>query len=197
MTGEIQMKKRSKKREKDIEDLIKLALVGAFFLFYTLTDSLGTTFVIMFFISAIAVGFFINQSFKRKRDLRSSGIKEIDEMDGIRFEYFLRELYISLGYKVKVTKSTGDFGADLVLIKEGQKVVVQAKRYSKNVGVKAVQEVKTSQMHYKASESWVVTNSYFTRQAMELAKSNSVKLIDRDQLIKTIVTMQTVQRKAV
>lgn len=197
MTGEILMKKRSKKREKDIEDLIKLALVGAFFLFYTLTDSLGTTFVIMFFISAIAVGFFINQAFKRKRDLRSSGIKEIDEMDGIRFEYFLKELYISLGYKVKVTKSTGDFGADLVLIKEGQKVVVQAKRYSKNVGVKAVQEVKTSQMHYKASESWVVTNSYFTRQAMELAKSNSVKLIDRDQLIKTIVTMQTVQRKAV
>ena len=83
------------------------------------------TFVIMFFISAIAVAFFINQAFKRKRVLRSSGIKDIDEMDGIRFEYFLKELYISLGYKVKVTTSTGDFGADLVLIKEGQKVVVQ------------------------------------------------------------------------
>jgi restriction system protein len=113
-------------------------------------------------------------------------------MDGVKFEYYLKELYISLGYSAKVTKSSGDFGADLVLTKDGRKIVVQAKRYSNNVGVKAVQEIKAAQSHYNAIESWVVTNSYFTKAAVELARSNSVKLINRDQLIQDILSIKKV-----
>ncbi|WP_053365753.1 restriction endonuclease [Bacillus sp. FJAT-27245] len=111
-------------------------------------------------------------------------------MDGIKFEHYLKELYSGLGYSVRVTPSSGDFGADLILTQNGRKIVVQAKRHSSNVGVKAVQEIKAAQSHYHAGEAWVITNSYFTKAAIELAKSNSVKLINRDQLIEQILFMK-------
>jgi len=62
-------------------------------------------------------------------------------------------------------------------------VVVQAKRYSKAVGLKAVQEVTSAKPHYKADEAWVITNSSFTKAAEKLATSNNVRLIGREQLI--------------
>lgn len=191
------MKKQTKKRERQIESQIKLGLIVAFFVIYYFTNSFILTAVFMFYLILITIGFFIYLGFKRKRELKNSGIEEIDKMDGIQFERYLRELYTALGYKAKVTKSTGDFGADLVLQKNDKKIVVQAKRYSKNVGVKAIQEAKTAQLHYKAQESWVVTNSYYTQAARELANSNNVILTDRDQLIKHILTIRSSQKDAV
>ncbi|MFW5434052.1 restriction endonuclease [Paenibacillus apiarius] len=93
------------------------------------------------------------------------------------------------GYKTQVTKAAGDYGADLVLQKEGKKIVVQAKRYNKNVGIKAVQEAQASIAHYGAEEAWVVSNSDYTAAAYDLAKSNKVKLINREALIDMILAM--------
>ncbi len=75
---------------------------------------------------------------------------------------------------MNVTRAAGDFGADLILKKVDKKIVVQAKRYSKNVGISAVQEVVGSKAHYNADEAWVVTNSGFTEAAIDLARSNDV-----------------------
>ncbi|WP_433709004.1 restriction endonuclease [Paenibacillus illinoisensis] len=36
--------------------------------------------------------------------------------------------------------------------KEGKHIVVQAKHYKKNVGLRAVQEVQGAKTHYKASQ---------------------------------------------
>lgn len=105
-------------------------------------------------------------------------------MTGEDFEHFLGELFKKRGYKVSYTATSGDYGADLVL-KDGRDViVVQAKRYSGSVGVKAVQEIIGAVRMYKANEAWVVTNSHFTRQAEKLAEINDVYLIDREELIK-------------
>lgn len=127
---------------------------------------------------------------KRAERLKKSGIIQIDKMDGVQFEQYLGHLFRSHGYKAEVTQAAGDFGADLVLSKDGRRIVVQAKRYSKNVGLKAVQEVQGARAHYKASEAWVVTNSNFTQQAFQLAKSNGVRLIGRDELITMLLQMK-------
>lgn len=59
----------------------------------------------------------------------------IDEMDGCQFEYFLADLYQKLGYKIQLTSSTGDYGADLIIKSNvGEQTVIQAKRYSSRVG---------------------------------------------------------------
>lgn len=112
--------------------------------------------------------------------------EEIDRLDGISFEYLLSSLFYLLGYKVKVTRQSKDYGADLVIQKEGVKTAVQAKRYNGKVSLKAVQEAVASKMYYHAKKAMVVTNSYFTKPAITLANVNEVTLIDRDELLKLI-----------
>lgn len=92
---------------------------------------------------------------------------------------------------MEVTSASGDYGADLVLKKDGKKVVAQAKRYSKDVGIMAVQEVIGAKSYYSANEAWVVTNSYFTKAARELAQTGSVRLVDRDELIDFILELNS------
>jgi restriction system protein len=141
------------------------------------------------FVLAITVGIaFVINSAKEER-LRKSGIRDIDQMDGFQFERYLALLFRSQGYKTTVTSKTGDYGADLILEKNGQKIAVQAKRYSKNVGIEAVQQVYASLAHYGASTAWVVTNRDFTEAAYKLAASNGVRLINREALIDMILRL--------
>jgi restriction system protein len=119
----------------------------------------------------------------RLRRLAKSGIKEIDVMDGATFEEFLGTLFRRLGYRVENTRYRGDYGADLVISKDGFKTAVQAKRWTKRIGVKAVQEAVASAGYYKCHRALVVANRDFTRQARVLARANSVELWDRDALV--------------
>lgn len=121
------------------------------------------------------------------RRLRRAGIKEIDAMTGEEFEQYLGYLFQKRGFKVSITKTSGDYGADLILEDREDVIAVQAKRYSGTVGVKAVQEIIGALKMYEATEAWVVTNSYFTKQAQILAETNDVYLIDRDELIDLIL----------
>ena len=53
------------------------------------------------------------------------------------------------GYAVELTATTGDYGADLILTKDRQRIAVQAKRYRGSVGVQAVQEGLSGQAYYR------------------------------------------------
>ena len=117
-----------------------------------------------------------------REQFQRSGILSADQMDGVTFEHRLESLYQYLGYTVETTKTSGDFGADLVLMKDGTRTVVQAKRYSSNVGLEAVQEAVAAKAMYQASRAVVATNSFYTKAAQELAAANGVELIDRPKL---------------
>jgi restriction system protein len=120
---------------------------------------------------------------REEQRIARSGIAEVDAMDGITFERFLATLFSKLGYRVERTQARGDFGADLVVERDGERMVVQAKRWSKKVGVKAVQEAHAAPAMYACSRALVVTNNRFTEPAKELARANRVELWDRDVLI--------------
>ncbi|WP_248465007.1 restriction endonuclease [Pectobacterium versatile] len=108
----------------------------------------------------------------------------VDAMDGFQFEDFLVEIFRTMGYDVKETKRSQDQGADLFVIRFGKNMVIQAKNYSGSVGNSAVQQVLSAKTFYNCDEAMVVTNSYFTKSAKELADSAGVRLIDRDELQK-------------
>jgi len=182
--------RRRKKDELEPEQaLVLLLMIGAGWGMYELTTS---WFVAGLAAGAVITGYIIIVlSIKKKREerLKRSGIAEIDKMDGRQFEKYLGHLFEAHGYGVKVTQAAGDFGADLVIAKADKKIVVQAKRYNSNVGIKAVQEAQTSIAHYGATEAWVVSNSDYTAAAYTLAKSNGVRLINRPQLIEMILVL--------
>lgn len=132
----------------------------------------------------------IVDSISRKRWLkrmRESNIEDIDIMGGVEFENYLYTLFSDMGYRVETTKASGDYGADLILKRGGEKIVIQAKRYSKKVGVNAIREAYTAKTYYRCTQSWVVTNNYFTRNAIELARETNVVLIDRELLMDFII----------
>lgn len=120
---------------------------------------------------------------EEERRILASGIREVDEMSGKEFEKLLSLLFRKTGYNVSLTPETQDYGADLILYKDGTKTIVQAKRYKNPVGVKAIQEVASAVKHYKANKGIVITNNRFTENAYNLARSNEVELWDRKKLI--------------
>ena len=128
----------------------------------------------------------------RKR-LSDSGILEVDEMTGKEFEKFLAVHFGNCGYSVNLTQDSQDYGADLILYKDGSTTVVQAKRSKNPVGIKAVQEVAGAVRHYNGNKGRVITNNRFTENACNLAKSNDVELWDRKKLIEFILTAKNYQ----
>jgi restriction system protein len=141
-----------------------------------------TTFVLVMLV--IRVGVYIYKS----RRFAKAGIAEIDKLNGKEFEQYLEVLFKKFGYQVKRTPYQGDFGADLILWQGNEKTVVQAKRYNRSVGVKAVQEAVAAKEYYQCHKALVVTNNYFSQQARLLAKANHVELWDRDTLAARLLT---------
>jgi restriction system protein len=106
----------------------------------------------------------------------------VDAMDGFQFEAFLVEIFQTIGFDVKETKKTADQGADLFVSRFGKNMVIQAKNYTGSVGNAAVQQAISAKAFYGCDEAMVVTNSYYTKSAKELATTASVRLIDREGL---------------
>ena len=110
-------------------------------------------------------------------------IDDIDLMSGTEFEAYIKQLLESMGYKCKLTKTTGDQGIDIIAEKDKIKIAIQTKCYSAKVGNHAIMEAVAGMKHYTATKCMVITNNYFTKSAVELAKSNNVVLWNRDTLV--------------
>ncbi len=105
-------------------------------------------------------------------------------MPGLEFEQISAQLLRENNFNsVYVTQGSGDFGADITAHKDGHSYVIQCKKYSNKVGLKAVQEVYASKIHYKADKAVVLTNSFFTPAAEKLAEETEVELWDRTALL--------------
>ena len=108
---------------------------------------------------------------------------ELDEMEGLDFEYYCAELLRNRGFiEVEVTKSSGDYGIDILEEKEGVTYAIQCKRYNAPVGVKAVQEAYAGRDFYDRMVGCVLTNQYFTQPAVDAAQKLKILLWDRDYL---------------
>ncbi|WP_154840142.1 restriction endonuclease [Clostridium paraputrificum] len=113
-------------------------------------------------------------------------IEDIDKMNGHEFEIFIKYLFIQLGYEATITKATRDQGIDVIAIKDNESIGIQTKCYSDSVGNSAIQQVVAGKKIYNVNEIMVITNNYFTQQAIELAQVNDVILWDRYELKKQL-----------
>lgn len=129
-------------------------------------------------VLAAVVGVLLCRQFRRY-----AGRRELDTMDGFEFEYYCAELLSANGFdNVKVTRSSGDYGVDILAEKDGVTYAIQCKRYSGLVGVKAVQEAYAGRDYYDRMVGAVLTNQYFTKPAVQAARKLKILLWDRDYL---------------
>ena len=128
----------------------------------------------------------IKKQKENREKINVYNISQLDFLSGIEFENYLKSLFENMGYTVEMTKTTGDYGADLIITKKNKSTIVQAKCYNHTVGVKAVQEIISARNHYKIYDAMVVTNNYFSREAENLAVESDVTLADRLVLEKMV-----------
>ncbi len=99
--------------------------------------------------------------------------------DGADFEEKFAELLKGSGYTdVRVTPTSGDFGADIIAERGGIIYAIQCKYYSNPVGIEAVYPIHAARLHYKAHCAVVATNNVFTKPAQILAEELGVILWD-------------------
>lgn len=149
---------------------------------------LTTVASIIICLSAVAIS--VVKKRIKKRQYLSSSLYYIDKMNPYEFEVLVGAHFDKLGYRVRQTPKSGDYGVDLLLEKNGDKIAVQVKRYSGKVGNKAVQEVVAGMHYYKCNRGMVVTNSYYTLQAEKMAKECDVELWNRDKLKRDFKIME-------
>ena len=125
---------------------------------------------------------YLNNDFRKEKE-KEEDIYDFESIKtGEEFELYLKKLFTRIGYDVETTKASGDQGADLILVKNRVKTVVQAKFYSSPVSNKAVQEVVGAIKFYNADKGMVVTNNTYTKSALELADANNIEMIDGKKL---------------
>lgn len=132
-------------------------------------------------VLAAAAGVVLCRRFRKR--YADDELDEMDEMEGLDFEYYCAELLRNRGFiEVEVTKSSGDYGIDILAEKEGVTYAIQCKRYNGPVGVKAVQEAYAGRDFYDRMVGCVLTNQYFTQPAVDAAQKLKILLWDRDYL---------------
>ena len=106
----------------------------------------------------------------------------VEAMTWAEFEYFVADWLRDRGYTdVRLTEHY-DLGVDIVAKKDGITWGVQVKHYNGLVGIEAVRQVVVALKKYKCDRAMVVTNSVFSRPAIEIAKSQDCVLIDGSKL---------------
>ena len=99
-------------------------------------------------------------------------------MNGYEYELACAEYLRKKGFRdVSVTQASRDQGADIIAFRKKEKCAVQCKYYQSPVGNKAVQEVYAAATYYGCDRAIVMTNSTFTKGAIELAESLQVELM--------------------
>ncbi len=127
---------------------------------------------------------------EREKKFRAIQIANIDTMTGIEFEYYLQKLLASRGFSVHVTKVSGDLGVDLIASSNSDKFAIQAKRYSTKVSRRAISDAVAAMSYYGCNKAVVITNNFFTPDAVKLAQTTGCILIDRNVLADWIIELQ-------
>ena len=112
---------------------------------------------------------------KKKKAVMNSPVPQLSPK---QYEEYVGQFMLNNGFKnVRLTKASGDFGADVLCeYPDGRTVCIQCKHYSQPVGVKAVQEVIAAKSYYRCDEAWVCASNSYTPAALEMATKTGVKL---------------------
>ena len=99
------------------------------------------------------------------------------DMTPTEFETFCAEELRRAGWRAELTAQSRDQGVDVIAEKDGRRVVLQCKLYTRPVGNKSVQEAAAGRAHERAHRGAVVTNSSYTPSAEQLAATNGILLL--------------------
>ena len=112
------------------------------------------------------------------KDKPLSTNKKENSKTPLDYEHEIANKLKAFGFNARVTKASGDQGADVIADKDGTSFAIQCKKHSKPIGNKAVQEANAGRDFYKKDFGVVVTNADFTKSARQLANACDIILLN-------------------
>lgn len=141
---------------------------------------------------------FLNTGRKRRLLDTRTGLDSVSAIGWRNFEELVGEAFRRQGYMVEETALDGaDGGIDLVLRRDGRRVLVQCKQWRRRkVPVNVVREMYGLLQHHGADEVKITTIGGFTRDAERFARGKPILLIDGQTLLAMIRNEQESGRDA-
>lgn len=104
------------------------------------------------------------------------------------FEEYIVELYSQLGYKTEKVGRAYDGGVDVIALKNGVTNYIQCKKFiTSQVGVEQVRGFAGALVGKLANGNGIfITTNIFTTEAKKYAEGSMIELIDGDELVRLI-----------
>ena len=105
-------------------------------------------------------------------------------LDGWEFEEEAAEILRLNGYQATVTKKTGDGGIDIILKKNGRKIIAQCKHYSSAVGPEVPRALWGVREDFKADGVMLIASSGITQTSKDfISNKPTFEVLDLEDLI--------------
>lgn len=110
-------------------------------------------------------------------------LDDLHAMDPSDFEAWVTQLFQNRGYFAKNTPDSGDHGVDVwVVTPNGERAIVQCKRYRGVVGEPVVRDLYGVMQHENAPLGFLVTTGSISDAAGKWARGKRIELIDGPRL---------------
>lgn len=181
---------RNRRKYRASSDGGTVAIIFSAILIYGLLTNHGLVtkaelvikYTLLLVVSAAVIVLVMHFVMRLKRIKTHQTLKTIDSMTGVEFERYVAKLLVKQGYSHVSLTERYDYGVDIIAEKDGIKWGIQVKRHKNLVKAFAVRQVVTALRKYNCDRAMVVTNSQFSRVAVELARTNDCVLVERDGL---------------
>jgi hypothetical protein len=145
---------------------------------------------ILFFITGLLlIAIWIGQTYWRRSRTRKQAFglssKGLLDLPPGNFEEMVTELYRAMGHQARRTGIVGDHGLDVVVkAKNGEKWVVQCKRWRTRAGESVVRDFYGMMQHERATQGAIFATSGFSQAALEWAKGKPLILYDGSDFLR-------------
>ncbi len=148
--------------------------------------------VMFFTLGAVSGGITIGSLIYRIKTTRvrlkdAQTLEDLLVMSPEKFEALAAALFKAYGHHVEVVGGNSDHGVDVaVMTEQGEKWIVQCKRYSGSVGEPVVRDLYGTLLHEEAQRAYLITTGSFSQKAVEWAEGKPIVLYDGEGLVKLI-----------
>lgn len=114
----------------------------------------------------------------------NSKLEEIDQMNEEKFISYVGELYRRQSYQVYILQEDKKLGCDIKAYKHKDSLCIKCIHGNEEdkVGRDVIDEAYSSIKLYKVKRCMVITNTFYSQEAREVAKANGISLVDRIEL---------------
>lgn len=148
---------------------------------------------IVFFVAGVILfALKFGRDLLQRRDIQkkadtATSVDDLRSLSPSEFEYMVVELYNSLGHVARRTGATGDHGVDVVVeASNGEKWIVQCKRWRGTVGEPVVRDFHGVMQHEKADKGAIITTGKFTAQAQDWARGKPITLLEGEEFLERL-----------